>query len=1219
LFAFVFAAFGDVPLLMNYQGKLTDAAGVPEESPVSMTFSLWDASSGGNKVWEQTIASVDPTHGLFAVELDFSAGWEPGHNINDFDAGDLYLQIVVGATTLSPRERITSVAHAFNISDTAVTTDKIRDDAVTTAKLADGTSAGQILQYDGSAWQLVDGSGVGNVQAGTADNQTLRWNNAAGQWQFSNALQNDDTDVKATGNLTVEGNHVYGDASGDAGFYIHSTGNIRMDLDDDSDGGNTFAIRDGGNGLVFEVDENGNVDADGSGDFGGNLTLSGSSGSHLDFAGGAGNIFSPTGVDIYIDDDDDGTGSEFYVKTKSGAADVLLFRVDEQGDATVYRKILLTPQSSEPGGSAGELYYRSYSGTDSLYVNIDGTWRAIATANMISGSFIENRPPDGVFGTGQTADFDITGTGEMGGNLYVSGDVGVGMTSPAAKLHVDGDIRLNAGDDEILIYDANGTQHVLGDDASGETDGIVLRTTVNPASGEPIFVVESSGYSQRLRVEHDGYVKTSNNLAVDGTGDSYIQGNLGIGTAAPSTNLDIDGTIRIRGGGPAAGEVLTATDGTGIATWEPIPPATNYWQRVGTTLSPATANDNVDMTSTGGNGAIAGRYDSDRFGILGVDSCGVYGQRSSNNYGFLGIYSTAFHGSNWKGVFGHGLNGVYGESGSGSRWGILGEAGFGAGGFASDSARGYLGRNFTPPGMTTDTYGAVGEDDDVGDNYNVGVIGLAEHGTQNIGGYFSPMMAVEPQTAAPTGFEGGLYYNDTDNKYYYHNGTSWLEVGGGDNDWAYTGGSDLTGQIYHTGEVGIGGTYYPNKRLEVYQGALDAAIDISAVDTDIKLSFRHAGGADETSYIRQTFPGYDLILEPHSGQVGIGTTAPATKLHVLGTSAGDGTWIEGIRIENNNATLGEAAISYRLNTGSNYWIVGMNQNDHYSIANGPSFTDANTKLRILPSGNVGIGTTTPTNLLEVDGEASYQAASDMGSDDADFACKQYVDNLTGPNNYILNLDYGDAYQNDAGWRITKNPVAATPETISIIDVTPASWPSDAVIYGNVINVATVEDGHATAYRAGIDVDYNTFTGTTYFDGGYASSWDAHGNVIGARGNISASRLGTNFADYNVQAVGLSGLATGNALTPFAVAGTDRLVIAGVQSELSGTINNPATMPDTFRVAALWAVDNASGTANHYAGYFDGSVYVESGANDVIYFGGTGNGIRWDGGDMQYGE
>ena len=131
----------------------------------------------------------------------------------------------------------------------------------------------------------------------------------------------------------------------------------------------------------------------------------------------------------------------------------------------------------------------------------------------------------------------------MGGTAqnYMAGNLGLGITVPTEKLHLGttDSIYLPGG---AVIWDNDSPTQSKGIYLDPNPDGGVrIRLVTSQSAGDPIFTVESTGGSERLRVEHDGVVKTSNALEVNGTGDSYIAGDTSIGhTGAPSTRLDID-------------------------------------------------------------------------------------------------------------------------------------------------------------------------------------------------------------------------------------------------------------------------------------------------------------------------------------------------------------------------------------------------------------------------------------------------------------------------------------------------------------------------------------------------------------------------------------------------------------------------------------------------------------------------------------------------------
>ncbi len=111
-----------------------------------------------------------------------------------------------------------------------------------------------------------------------------------------------------------------------------------------------------------------------------------------------------------------------------------------------------------------------------------------------------------------------------------------------------------SGDYILELKDKDNVVHRLGKNQySTAQPGITLRTLTNPASGEPIFRVESSGYSPRLIVEHSGAVKTSNSdiyvgVGTDGTGGYkvYHENN-------PPPGGEITGEIRMWPTGTAPG------------------------------------------------------------------------------------------------------------------------------------------------------------------------------------------------------------------------------------------------------------------------------------------------------------------------------------------------------------------------------------------------------------------------------------------------------------------------------------------------------------------------------------------------------------------------------------------------------------------------------------------------------------------------------------------
>lgn len=107
MFALLAALAVAAPTDVHHQGRLLDVSGVPIDGSQSVTFTLFDAATGGANLWDQTL-TVDVEYGYFSVELALDP--------TDFNGAARWLETSVGARVLAPRQAIASVPYALALS-----------------------------------------------------------------------------------------------------------------------------------------------------------------------------------------------------------------------------------------------------------------------------------------------------------------------------------------------------------------------------------------------------------------------------------------------------------------------------------------------------------------------------------------------------------------------------------------------------------------------------------------------------------------------------------------------------------------------------------------------------------------------------------------------------------------------------------------------------------------------------------------------------------------------------------------------------------------------------------------------------------------------------------------------------------------------------------------------------------------------------------------------
>ncbi|MCP4323937.1 MAG: hypothetical protein GY787_19180, partial [Alteromonadales bacterium] len=158
-------------------------------------------------------------------------------------------------------------------------------------------------------------------------------------------------------------------------------------------------------------------------------------------------------------------------------------------------------------------------------------------------------------------------------------------------------------------------------------------------------------------------------------------------------------------------------------------------------------------------------------------------------------------------------------------------------------------------------------------------------------------------------------------------------------------------RIDSSGNVGIG-TTSPSAKLDV-QGTILVNNEIQFVDANMRI-FRSG------TNMRFRTGGSDKVTIESGGNVGIGTTNPLSRLHVLSREIGNGA-NKGIRIENYNGSK-----DYSIRTGvSGYENTSLAFYDETAGAN---------RIVIETGGEVGIGSIQPTQKLHVAGNLRVTGA-----------------------------------------------------------------------------------------------------------------------------------------------------------------------------------------------------------------------------------------------------